>query len=73
MYYSVLCVTNLLAVATMATMYMINFVNKLQKGEEKGHSISHVYNIDHRMTDLVCMYRSATPLFKTPTVRWFCA
>ena len=28
---------------------MVNFVNTLQKSEEKGHSLSHVYNIDHSM------------------------
>ena len=47
-YYYVLCVTNLVAMATMWTMYMANFVNKLQKSEKKEHSPSHLYNIDHR-------------------------
>ena len=37
MYYYVLRVT-----ATIATMYMVNFVNKLQKSEEKGHTLSAV-------------------------------
>ena len=44
-YYYVLHVTNLVA---MATMYMVKFVNKLQYSEEKGHPLSHFYNIDHR-------------------------
>ena len=35
MYYYVLHVDNLVAMAIMATMYMIPFVNKLQKGENK--------------------------------------
>ena len=48
MYYYTLRVTNLVAMTTMTTMYMVNFVNKLQKCEEKGHYISHFYNIDHR-------------------------
>ena len=52
MYYCVLRVNNLVA---MATVYMVNIVNKLPKSEEKIHSISHFYTIDHRMTNLVCM------------------
>ena len=48
MYYYVSCVTNLVAMATIATMTIVNFVNKLQKSEEKGHSLSHFYNIDHK-------------------------
>ena len=31
MYYDVLRVTNLVAIATMVTMYVVNFMNKLQK------------------------------------------
>ena len=45
MYYYVLRLTNLVS---MTTMYMVNFVSKLQKREEKPHSISHFYNIDYR-------------------------
>ena len=51
---------------------MVKFVNKLQKSEEKGHSISHFYIMDHRETHLVCMCRSTTHPFKTaivPTIR----
>ena len=44
----------------MATMYMVNVVNKLQKSEEKGHSISHFYNTNHRETNLVRMCRCTT-------------
>ena len=44
-YFYVLHVTTLIA---MATMYMFNFVNQLQTSEEKGHTVSHLYNIDHR-------------------------
>ena len=40
MYYYVLHVINLYA---MATMYMVNFANKLQKSEEKVHPLSHIY------------------------------
>ena len=49
MYYYVLCVTNLVAVATMVTMYMGNFVSNLQKSEEKGYAIFLFYNIDHTL------------------------
>ena len=48
MYYYVLAVSKLVGMASMATMYMVNFVNKLQTSEEKGHAFSHFYNIDHR-------------------------
>ena len=41
----VLHVTNSVA---MATMYVVNFVNKLQKSEKKKRFLSHFYNIDHR-------------------------
>ena len=43
LYYYVFCVTNLVA---MATTYVVNFVNTLQKCEDKGHSLFHVYNSD---------------------------
>ena len=72
MYCYVLRVTNLVAMTTMPTMYIANFVNNLQKSEEKRHSIAHVYSIDHRYTNLVCMCRSTTPLFTTailPNIR----
>ena len=42
MYYYVLHVTNL---GAMATMYMVNFVNKLGKKKKYIYSISHLYNI----------------------------
>ena len=65
MYYYVLCVIDLVAMATMKTKYMVNFMNKSKKSEEKVYSISHFYNIDHRLTTLVCMSRSISHLFKT--------
>ena len=34
---------------------MVNFVNKLPKSKEKGHSLSHFYNIDHRQISYVCV------------------
>ena len=36
MYYYVICVTNLVATSTIATVHMVTFVNKLKKSEEKG-------------------------------------
>ena len=54
---------------------MTNFVKKLQKCEEKGHSLSHFYSIDHRYTYLVCMCRSTTLFFKTvilPNIQLIC-
>ena len=45
----------LVAMATMATIYMVNFVNKLKTSEEKRHYTS----------NLVCKCMSTTPLFKT--------
>ena len=50
MYYYVVCVTNLIVMATMATIYiyMVNVMNKLQIREEKEHDISHFYNIYYR-------------------------
>ena len=72
MYDYVLCVTNLFAMATMATMCMVNFVKNLQTSEEKGHFLSQFYNIDTRFANLVCMGRSTTLLFKTtmlPNIR----
>ena len=48
-----------------ATMYMVNFVNTLQQIEEKGHNLSHFYNIDNRYTHLLCMCKSITPPFTT--------
>ena len=48
MYYYELCVAHLFAMATMGTLCMVNIVNKLQKREDKGHPLSHFYNIDHR-------------------------
>ena len=70
MQYYLLRVTNLVAMASMAAMYMVNLVKKLQNSEEKRQSISHFYNIDHRYIDLVCMCRSTctTLLFKTATL-----
>ena len=65
MYYYVLRLTNLVA---MATMYMVNFVSKLQIGEDKGHTFSHFYNIDHRKWNLVCMCRSNSPLFTNASI-----
>ena len=62
MYYYALHVTNMVA---MTTMYMVNFVNKWQEGEENAHSPSYFYNIDHRQTNLVCMCTSITRLLKT--------
>ena len=49
MHYYVLHMTTLVA---MATMYMVNFVTKLEKPEEKGHSLSHFYNSDQRKSNL---------------------
>ena len=66
MYYYVFLVTNLVA---MPTMYILT---NHKTNEEKGHPLSHFYNIDHRQTRLVCMCRSTTPLFKTailPNIR----
>ena len=60
MYCYILCVNNLVA---MVTIYMVNFVTQWQKGEEKGHTLFHFYNINHRNTVFIC--RSTTPLFNT--------
>ena len=65
-YFYALRVANVVAMATMATTYMANVVNKFQKSEEIGHSISHFYNIDHIWTKLVSMCMSSTiPQLKT--------
>ena len=53
MYYYVLHVTNLFAMATMVMMYMVNFLNKLQKNAEKGHSRRICTMM---ITDRCCMY-----------------
>ena len=44
---------------------MVNFVNKVKQSEEIGLSISHFYNIDHRLTSLICMCGSTATLLKT--------
>ena len=41
---------------------MVNFMNPLES-EERGYPLSHFYNIDHTMTNLVCMCRSTPALF----------
>ena len=64
--YALLCLTNLVATATMATMYMVNCVNKFAKSIEKGqfHLPLLQYWLLH-MTHVVCMFQSTMPLFKT--------
>ena len=40
-------------------------MRKYRQLKEKGPSLFHFYNIDHRKTILVCMCRSTSPLFTT--------
>ena len=69
-YYYVLQVTNLVDIRNR-TLYIVHFRGKKQKGDGKGHPFSHFYNIDQRLTNLICMCRSTivTPLFKTVILR----
>ena len=74
-YYYVLHANRLVAMVNMVTIYMVNFVKMWRKSEEKGYFISPFYNIDHRLTNLVCICRSTTPLFEIailPNIRLIC-